>query len=218
MLDAALDLDLVDYAAFDEVFKGQARCCWLMRYMVVQRQPESSRVMIFLPSAAKRLASRLTRWISVPMAKIEPAGASIDDLDKALSAAEGVGFLADFPAALGVDDDLDAGILGADLIDMAGQEALMDGAVAFPEGGCGWRGGASLVCRPARPRGPRPASGRARCPWRGRYCGRGAGRGGRRCVSRAQTPIRRRRGRSMKCRPGRRARPQKALMAAVEFM
>src|SRR5580698_7051670 len=56
--------------------RAQARCCGLMRYMVVQRQPESSRVMIFLPSAAKRLARRLTRWISVPMAKVEPDGAS----------------------------------------------------------------------------------------------------------------------------------------------
>ena len=38
----------------------------------------------------------------------------VNELDEALGGAESVGLLADLPAALGVHDDLDAGIFGAD--------------------------------------------------------------------------------------------------------
>src|ERR1035438_536547 len=60
-------------------------------------------------------------------------GGLLDEGDKALSGAEGVGLLADLEAALGMDDDLNAGVPGANRIDVAGQKALMDGAVALPE-------------------------------------------------------------------------------------
>src|ERR1700757_4816202 len=52
-----------------------ARCCGEIRYIVVHRHPESSSVTTCLPSGAKCFASRLTRWISVPTAKLEPSGA-----------------------------------------------------------------------------------------------------------------------------------------------
>jgi hypothetical protein len=60
-------------------------------------------------------------------------GGLFDKGDEALRGTESVGLLADFPAALGVNDDLDAGILGANLVDVSGQKTLMDGAVALPE-------------------------------------------------------------------------------------
>jgi hypothetical protein len=51
-----------------------------------------------------------------------------------------------------VNDDLDAGILGAHLIDVAGQKALMDGAVALPEQDAA---GGELLLRLAPLNGPR---------------------------------------------------------------
>ena len=50
-----------------------------------------------------------------------------------LGRAQCVGFLAYLPAALGVNDDLDAGILGAYLVNVAGEKTLMNRAVALPE-------------------------------------------------------------------------------------
>ena len=62
-----------------------------------------------------------------------PLGSLIDELDQTFRRAESVGLLADLPTALGVDDDLDAGVARAHLIDVAGKEALMHGAMALPE-------------------------------------------------------------------------------------
>src|ERR1035441_9011359 len=53
--------------------------------------------------------------------------------DYALGRAESIGFLTDFPTALSVNDDLDAGIFRAHIVNLAGQEALVHGAVALPE-------------------------------------------------------------------------------------
>ena len=53
--------DLVHDVAFGEFSSTQHKCCGEMRNMVVHRQPESSRVMTFLPSAANSLPMRLTR-------------------------------------------------------------------------------------------------------------------------------------------------------------
>lgn len=47
-----------------------------MRFMVEQKQTVLSRKTISLPSGAKRFASRRTRFSSVPMAHLEPAGAA----------------------------------------------------------------------------------------------------------------------------------------------
>ena len=60
-------------------------------------------------------------------------GSLLDQRDELLGGTQRVGLLANLPAAFGMDDDLNAGVLGAHPIDMAGQEALMDGAVALPE-------------------------------------------------------------------------------------
>src|SRR5438045_6814784 len=53
---------------------AHARCCGEIRNIVVHRHPESSSVMTFFLCSAKRLPMRLTRWISVRTATIDPAG------------------------------------------------------------------------------------------------------------------------------------------------
>ena len=62
-----------------------------------------------------------------------PAGASRDPLLDALGRADPVGDLDDVVRALGVHDDLDAGVLGAGRRDVLGPEALVHRAVALPE-------------------------------------------------------------------------------------
>ena len=65
-----------------------------------------------------------------------PGGAGrggCDGLADEIGAAGEVGFLDDFVAAFGVDDDFHVGVLRAGLIDVFGAEELVDGAVAFPE-------------------------------------------------------------------------------------
>ena len=62
-----------------------------------------------------------------------PRRSLVNESNQPLGGTESVGLLADLPAALGMNDDLNAGILGAHLIDVAGQKAQMDGAVALPE-------------------------------------------------------------------------------------
>ncbi len=47
-----------------------------MRFMVEQKQTVLSRKTISLPSGAKRFARRRTRFSSVPIAHLEPAGAA----------------------------------------------------------------------------------------------------------------------------------------------
>ena len=47
-----------------------------MRYIVVQRHWQSERIRTSTPRAAARAARRLTRWISVPTANRDPAGAA----------------------------------------------------------------------------------------------------------------------------------------------
>ena len=57
-------------------------------------------------------SSRLTRWISVPTAIVEPAGRRVDGLDDVVGGADLVGELAHLVAALGVGDDDAVGVLG----------------------------------------------------------------------------------------------------------
>lgn len=60
-------------------------------------------------------------------------GSGGDGFADEVGAAGEVGFLDDFVAAFGVDQDGDAGDLGTDHIDVFGSEELVDGAVSFPE-------------------------------------------------------------------------------------
>ena len=102
-----------------------------MRYIVLQGQTTGSRQKTVLSGFC--CASRLTRLISVPTAHDVPAGASLMVLDDLLGGAVEVGGLDDFPAALGVDDDVHAGEIGAGLLDLVDAEALVGAAVALPE-------------------------------------------------------------------------------------
>src|SRR5262245_55721582 len=56
-----------------------------------------------------------------------------DQLEQALGGADAVGLLADFPAALRMHDHADAGILGANIVHVLGQKALVDGAMPLPQ-------------------------------------------------------------------------------------
>ena len=59
--------------------------------------------------------------------------------------------------ALGMNDDLDAGILGAHLVHVAGQKALMDGAMALPQQNAAGRQTAPWSGRPASAHGSHTA-------------------------------------------------------------
>src|SRR5271167_2714582 len=65
--DLTLFLTLIGFTTLPSTrfSSAQHRCCGDMRNMVVQRQPESSKVMTCLSGYS--LAKRLIRWISVPM-------------------------------------------------------------------------------------------------------------------------------------------------------
>ena len=60
-------------------------------------------------------------------------GGGGDGLDDEVGRACGIGCVDDVHGALGVDDDADVGVLGAGRGDLAGGEALVDGAEAVPE-------------------------------------------------------------------------------------
>src|SRR5213592_4387434 len=64
---------------------------------------------------------------------LRAGGGGFNLFDDVGGAAGHVGFLNDFPFALGVDDYLHVRVFGADLIDVLGTEKGVDGAVAFPE-------------------------------------------------------------------------------------
>jgi len=61
-----------------------------------------------------------------------------DHLQQAFGGTDGVGFLADLPPAFRMGDHAYAGIFGPHLVDMLGQEALMNGAMSLPhdDSGC----------------------------------------------------------------------------------
>ena len=79
------------------------------------------------------VAIRCIMWISVPMPSTAPAGAAVDPFEDALGRADAVGELDHLVRALGVDDHLAVGVLGAERGDVLGREALVHGAVAPPE-------------------------------------------------------------------------------------
>ena len=93
----------------------------------------SSSVMTRLPSAANCLRQAVDQVDLRADGELVPAGASFTSLDEAFGGAECVRLLADFPAAFGMHDDLDAGILRANLVHVLGQKTLVDGAVPLPE-------------------------------------------------------------------------------------
>ena len=101
--------------------------------MVVHRQPESSRVMTFFPSAANSLPMRLTRWISVPTAKLVPDGASRIIFSRPSVEPMPSAFWQTSQRHSGCTITRMPGILRANVVDVLGQEALMDRAVAFPQ-------------------------------------------------------------------------------------
>ena len=83
--------------------------------------------------AAPRCASRLTRWISVPTAQIDPAGLSLHRLDDVFGRAGVVGRLHDVPRHFRMDDDADAGMLRAHVLDLPHGEARVHRAVPLPQ-------------------------------------------------------------------------------------
>ncbi len=88
------------------------------------------------------------------MANVVPAGACRHPFDDVVGRADAVGLLADFPAALGMDDDLNAGIVRANLVHMLRQKALVHRAVALPQNYLGL----------AQPLGGQPALQHVRVP------------------------------------------------------
>jgi len=127
------DLDAVNYAAFDEVLKRPGQ---VLRADAVHGGAEAAG---FVEGEDAFAEGRVLFGQPVDEVNFSADGEGgafrgfFDEGNEALGGAEGVGFLADLKTALRVDDDLDAGVLGPDLIDVAGQEALVDGAVALPE-------------------------------------------------------------------------------------
>ena len=124
-----------------------------------------------------RVASRCTMWISVPTPSTEPGAASCDQswmrsVEPTRSASSH-----DLVRALGVHDDLDAGVLGAERLDVLGPEALVHRAVALPEQERRVLDVALLEPAELEARVPHPHVVVGRSPSRSRCCGRGAGRG-----------------------------------------
>src|SRR6184192_4020854 len=56
-----------------------------------------------------------------------------DSLDDLLSRAQRIGLLANFPAAFGVRDDVNAGKFGAHAVHVLRQKALMHGTMSLPQ-------------------------------------------------------------------------------------
>ena len=69
----------------------------------------------------------------MPIAQTEPGGLSRTVREDVLGRAAIVGGLHHVPGALGMDDDADAGVLLADVLDLVDGEARVDRAVALPE-------------------------------------------------------------------------------------
>src|SRR5258708_5749581 len=61
------------------------------------------------------------------------SGRSLAGIDDALGGADLIGGLRDFKTAFGMRDDANAGMLAADARDLLRREALVHGAIAFPE-------------------------------------------------------------------------------------
>ena len=78
-------------------------------------------------------AMRCTMWISVPTPMTAPAGAASTHSRMRSVRADPVGELDDLVRALGVHDHLAVGVLGAELGDVLGAEALVHGALAPPQ-------------------------------------------------------------------------------------
>ena len=110
----------------------QSRWFGEMRNIVEHRQPSVSSVTTVRAGATSR-ASRLTRWISVPTAQTDPSGLFLTVADDVLGRAALVGRLHDVERALGMDDDLAAGMRLPELLDLLHGEARVDAAVALPQ-------------------------------------------------------------------------------------
>src|ERR1017187_745981 len=133
MLDAGAHLDAVDDAAFHQVFKSPSK---MLRTYAVHGGAEAASVVesddlfAFRGEAAGEAGDQVNLGSD---GEYGAGGGVLNNLDEALGGAQCVGLLVDLPVALRMHDDLDAGILGADLVDVAGEKALMNGAVAIPQ-------------------------------------------------------------------------------------
>src|ERR1035441_9339082 len=141
-LDAGTDLNAVDDAALDQVFQNPAQ---RLPSDAVHGGAEAASVVESddaLVLACKAAAHAVDQVNFRADGEHCARGSLLDEGDQLLGGTEGVGFLADLPAALGVNDDLDAGVPGAHLIDVAGQKTLMDSAVSLPQedAACGQMG------------------------------------------------------------------------------
>src|SRR3569623_472794 len=133
LLDAVPNIDLIDHAAFYQIFERPRQ---MQRADAIQRGAQAP--------VALEADDLLARWRELlcqtvdevdlrPDRKSGAGGRVLDDLDDAFRGAESVGFLADLPTTLRMHNDLDAGILGAHFIHVARQKTLVDGAVTFPQ-------------------------------------------------------------------------------------
>src|ERR1039458_3014761 len=129
-LDAGTDLYAVDDAALDQVFQSPGQ---VVGTDAVHGGAEAAGVVQrddLFTFGGKALGHAVDEVNLRADGEHCARGSLLDEGDQLLGGAERVGLLADLEAALGVNNDLDAGVAGAHLIDVAGQEALMDGAVA----------------------------------------------------------------------------------------
>ena len=133
-----------------------------MRYIVEHGQTTGSRQKIVC--CGYSAARRCTRLISVPMAKVEPAGAAsmaftMKSVEPAASAASTTAI-----GHSGCTIDLHAGVLGAGLLDLVDREALVHRAEAVPEDDARVARARRRCCRRAPCAGSTSASARAARP------------------------------------------------------
>src|ERR1700749_3671749 len=122
VFDTFLDGDPVDYATFDEVFERPSQ---VLRADAGHGGAEAAGVVEGDDFFAQRreLPGETIDEVNLRSDGKHGSGRGVfDDLDEAFRGAESVGLLADLPAALGMHDDLDAGVFGADCIYVAGKE------------------------------------------------------------------------------------------------
>ena len=136
---------------------AQQRCGRSMRYIVAHMQTTGERKWISCSGCS--CFRRLTRCSSVPMAQLRARRGLFDRADDLAGRADHVGLVDHLHHALGMDEDLDAGILlrGTGRRAAAGTSGGRCNALARGSRGCG--GSPPACCRRVRPgAGPRAAS------------------------------------------------------------
>src|SRR5215469_10660301 len=133
VFDVVFYLDLVDHVAFDQVFEGPAE---VLRGDAEHGGAEATGVVEGdhpLPLFREFSAHAVDEVYFRAHREHCSFRGLADHLQQAFGRADPVGFLADFPAAFRMNDDADAGIPGADVVDVLREETLVDRAVAFPQ-------------------------------------------------------------------------------------